>query len=402
MTNNYHDYTDINICIVGLGYVGFTLLKLFMQKYSCIGIDINTERVFEINNLNEEKYHVTSDWNDYIIDNSNVYIVAVPTPTNKNHQSDTSALGNACNSLGTKLKKGDLVIFESTVYPGATEELCIPILEKSSGLILNIDFSIGYSPERINIGDKRHQIHNTPKIITASNSTALGKMYDLYGSVIDAPIVKASSLKAAEAAKMYENVQRDVLIALANQFSDYCRAENIDVHEVTECASTKWNFSNVKPGLVGGHCIGVDPYYLLERASRKGVPLPLVHIARQINESKVEQVAQRILELGEKISGARRTPNIILLGFSYKPNTNDIRNTKVADVVKRLQNQCNLDCYDPLVDPQKVRSSYGFSLCTLECIMDRHYDLSVRMVPHDVLSNIDVDSTIHMDIKDLL
>ena len=394
--------TDINICIVGLGYVGYPLLKLFMQKYNCIGIDINTERVIEIKNSKEVRSYITSDWNDYIIDNCNVYIVAVPTPTNKNHQPETSALKNVCNSLGAKLKKGDLVIFESTVYPGATEELCVPILEKSSGLKLNSDFSVGYSPERINTGDKRHQIHNTPKIITASNSAALDIMYNLYGGVIDAPIVKASSLKAAEAAKMYENVQRDVLIALANQFSDYCRVEGIDVYEVTQCASTKWNFSNVKPGLVGGHCIGVDPYYLLERASTKGIHLPLVETARQINERKAEQVAQRLLEMGKAICGSKRVPYILLLGFSYKPNTNDIRNTKVADVVKRLQGKCNLDCYDPLVDTQIVRSSYGVSLCSKESIIDRHYDLSVMMVPHDVLSNLYIESTVHIDIKDLL
>ena len=402
MTHKKNSHTDINICIVGLGYVGCPLLKLFIQKYNCIGIDTNTERVIEINDSNEAKYYVTSDWNEDIIVNCNVYIVAVPTPTNKVHQPDTSALENVCNNLGSKLKKGDLVIFESTVYPGATEELCIPILEKSSRLKLNRDFSVGYSPERINTGDNKHQIHNTPKIISASNSTALDIMNNLYGSVINAPIVKASTLKAAEAAKMYENVQRDVLIALANQYADYCRIENIDINEVTSIASTKWNFQRIMPGLVGGHCIGVDPYYLLDRACTKGIPLPLVKIARQINETKADQIAQRIIEIGKTICGAQKSPNILLLGFSYKPNTNDIRNTKVADVIKRLQGKCNLDCYDPLVDSQKVRSSYGVSLCTLENIMDHHYDLSVVMVPHEVLSNLDVDSTVQIDIKEIL
>ena len=227
-------------------------------------------------------------------------------------------------------------------------------------------------------------------------------IYDVYSAVLNDNIVKASSIKVAEAAKMYENVQRDVLIALANQYSDYCRAENISITDVTDCASTKWNFAKIYPGLVGGHCIGVDPYYLLERASTKGIPLALVEMARQINETKAEQVAQRLLEMGKTICGGQRFPDILLLGFSYKPNTNDIRNTKVADVVKRLHGKCNLYCYDPLVDSKLVRSNYGISLCSLESIMNHHYDLSVLMVPHEVLSNIDIESTVHIDIKSLL
>lgn len=271
-----------------------------------------------------------------------------------------------------------------------------------SGLIINKDFYVGYSPERINVGDKTHQLQNTPKIVSATDDKVCDVIKGIYESILSAEVHLASSIKVAEAAKMYENVQRDVLIALANQFSDYCRGEGIDVHEVTQCASTKWNFSNVEPGLVGGHCIGVDPYYLLERALTKGIHLPLVEMARHINERKPEQVAQRLLEMCKAICGVQKVPNILLLGFSYKPNTNDIRNTKVADVVKMLQGKCNLDCYDPLVDPNLVFSSYGISLCTLERIKRRHYDLSVLMVPHEVLSNLEIESTLHIDIKDIL
>ncbi len=404
----------INIAVIGLGYVGLPLYCLLSKKYLCKGFDLDTERVQQLregkdahnivpfSNIKEtiRKNSVTTNWND--IKDCNFYIVTVPTPIDDNKHPDTSSLENVCYNIGNQLNKNDIVVFESTVYPGATEDLCVPILENTSGLSYIRDFTVGYSPERINIGDNNHSIENTPKIISATNDITLNVICDVYSAVLKGNIVKASSIKVAEAAKMYENVQRDVLIALANQFSDYCRTEDIDVNEVTQCASTKWNFANVKPGLVGGHCIGVDPYYLLERASKKGVHLQLVEMARQVNERKAEQVAQKILEMGKAICGDQKVPDILLLGFSYKSNTNDIRNTKVADVVKRLQGKCNLDCYDPLVDSKLVFSSYGIYLCTLESIIGRHYDLSVLMVPHKVLSNLDIESTVHIDLKDIL
>lgn len=404
----------INIAVIGLGYVGLPLYCLFSKKYRCKGFDLDTERIQQLregkdahnivtfSNIKEtiRKNLVTTNWDD--IKDCNFYIVTVPTPIDDNKHPDTSSLENVCYNIGNQLNKNDIVVFESTVYPGATEDLCVPILENTSGLSYIKDFTVGYSPERINIGDNNHSIENTPKIISATNSKTLKVIHDVYSAVVKDNIVKASSIKVAEAAKMYENVQRDVLIALANQYSDYCRAEDISITDVTDCASTKWNFARIYPGLVGGHCIGVDPYYLLERASTKGIPLPLVEMARQINERKPGQVAQRLLVMGKAICGANKVPNILLLGFSYKPNTNDIRNTKVADVVKNLQGKCNIDCYDPLVDTQIVRSSYGFSLCTLENIKNRHYDLSIVMVPHEILSNLKIDSTVHVDIKDLL
>ena len=390
---------DRKIAVIGLGHVGFPLFKNLSNKSSCWGVDSDP---IKIGYLKKEwpQLMITSNWDD--IKDCDLYIVAVPTPVDNNNNPDVTPLTGVCKKLAKVIRRDDIIVFESTVYPGATEELCIPIIETNSGLKINVDFYVGYSPERVNVGDKIHQLHNTPKIVSATDDKVGRLIKSIYESILSAEVHLASSIKVAEAAKMYENVQRDVLIALANQFSDYCRVEGIDVYEVTQCASTKWNFSNVMPGLVGGHCIGVDPYYLLDRASKKGISLPLVEIARQINETKAEQVAQRILEMGKAICGIQRIPSILFLGFSYKPNTNDIRNTKVAEVVKWLRNKCNLDCYDPLVDSQQVRSIYDVSLCTLENINNRHYDLSVVMVPHEVLSNLDIESTVHIDIKEIL
>lgn len=391
--------TNRNIAVIGLGYVGFPLFTNLSNKLSCWGVDSDPVKIAHLKK-EYPKLKITSDWPD--VKDCDFYIVAVPTPVDNNNRPDVTPLRVVCGNLAKVINRGDIIVFESTVYPGATEELCIPLLETMSGLKINKDFYVGYSPERINVGDKKHQLQYTPKIVSATDDKVSGLIKGIYESILSAEVHLASSIKVAEAAKMYENVQRDVLIALANQFSDYCREEGIDVQEVTQCASTKWNFSNVKPGLVGGHCIGVDPYYLLERASTKGIHLPLVEMARHINERKPEQVAQRLLEMCKAICGVQKVPNILLLGFSYKPNTNDIRNTKVADVVKRLQGKCNLDCYDPLVDSKLVFSSYGISLCTLESIIGRHYDLSVLMVSHDVLSSLNIESTVHIDIKDLL
>ena len=305
---------DIKIGVIGLGYVGLPVLSLFSQKYDCWGIDNDVLRVEALKSgtdtrkcqSNEELSqalrlsYITSDWSD--LGQCNVYIIAVPTPVDKENLPDITHLEEVCKAVGNILSRNNIVIFESTVYPGTTDEICIPILEKTSGLVVNKDFSVAYSPERINVGDKIHQLDNVPKIVSASNQQALELVADLYGSVINAEVVRASNIKVAEAAKMYENVQRDVLIALANQYSDYCHEEGIDILEVTDCAATKWNFSNVKPGLVGGHCIGVDAYYLLQRSFEKGCNQSLVNTARSINEDKVCQVTDRIVKLASSIN----------------------------------------------------------------------------------------------------
>jgi UDP-N-acetyl-D-galactosamine dehydrogenase len=266
---------------------------------------------------------------------------------------------------------------------------------------VNKDFSVAYSPERINVGDKIHRLDNVPKIVSASNQQTLEFVADLYGSVINAEVVRASNIKVAEAAKMYENVQRDVLIALANQYSDYCREEGIDIQEVTDCAATKWNFSNVKPGLVGGHCIGVDAYYLLQRSSEKGCNQSLVNTARSINEDKVCQVTDRIVKLASSINKELCIQNVLILGFSYKPNTSDIRNTKISDLLISLKQRFGfVDCYDPLVDYIMVEKEYSIKLIDSDSLDINQYDITILAVNHDCFK--DFNSKGLINITDLL
>ena len=376
---------DRYIAVIGLGYVGWPLFTLISSKYKSWGLDANTDKVESILFEQPQYKNVTSSWND--ISKCNTFIVAVPTPINHKQNPDTSSLENVCKELANIIKKGDIVIFESTVFPGATEEICVPLIENGSGLVMNKDFYVGYSPERINVADSAHKLGNTAKIVSGSNEEALHYIANLYESIIDAPVVKASSIKVAEAAKMYENIQRDILIALANEYSDYCNKEGIDIFEVTKCASTKWNFSNVKPGLVGGHCIGVDPYYLLHRAEKLGIKTPLIQCGRLINETKASTVVSKITEY---ISvHLDENPKVLLLGFAYKSNTDDIRNTKVAEVYNRLKSQYSVvECYDPFVNSEVVIKEYGINLFTTMLDIS-HYDLVIRMVNHDIFMNIE-------------
>ena len=376
---------DRYIAVIGLGYVGWPLFTLISSKYKSWGLDANTDKVESILFEQPQYKNVTSSWND--ISKCNTFIVAVPTPINHKQNTDTSSLENVCKELANIIKKGDIVIFESTVFPGATEEICVPLIENGSGLFMNKDFYVGYSPERINVADSAHKLGNTAKIVSGSNEEALHYIANLYESIIDAPVVKASSIKVAEAAKMYENIQRDILIALANEYSDYCNKEGIDIFEVTKCASTKWNFSNVLPGLVGGHCIGVDPYYLLHRAEKLGIKTPLIQCGRLINETKASTVVSKITEY---ISvHLDENPKVLLLGFAYKSNTDDIRNTKVAEVYNRLKSQYSVvECYDPFVNSEVVIKEYGINLFTTMPDIS-HYDLVIRMVNHDIFMNIE-------------
>ena len=373
------------IAVIGLGYVGWPLFTLISSKYKSWGLDANTDKVESILFEQPQYKNVTSSWND--ISKCNTFIVAVPTPINHKQNPDTSSLENVCKELANIIKKGDIVIFESTVFPGATEEICVPLIENGSGLVMNKDFYVGYSPERINVADSTHKLGNTAKIVSGSNEEALYYIANLYESIIDAPVVKASSIRVAEAAKMYENIQRDILIALANEYSDYCNKEGIDIFEVTKCASTKWNFSNVLPGLVGGHCIGVDPYYLLHRAEKLGIKTPLIQCGRLINETKASTVVSKITEY---ISvHLDENPKVLLLGFAYKSNTDDIRNTKVAEVYNRLKSQYSVvECYDPFVNSEVVIKEYGINLFTTMPDIS-HYDLVIRMVNHDIFMKIE-------------
>lgn len=402
---------EINIAVIGLGYVGLPLFCLLSKYFPCIGIDKDTVRVTQLKDGVDyrecENQHnikmalqrslLTSTYSD--LTECNVFFVCIPTGIDENKLPELEPLKNVCKSLGEILKRGDIVIFESTVFPGATEELCIPILEKYSMMKVNEDFSVGYSPERINVGDDCHRIVSTPKIISASNIESLNVMRDIYSTILDAPVIEASSIKIAETAKMYENVQRDVLIALANEYADFCKSEGININEVTECAASKWNFAKVYPVLVGGHCIGVDTYYLMKRAKDKKQSLNLVQTARHINEAESKKVATRIKDYAVFINAQR----ILLLGFSYKANTPDCRNTKVADVYNELKQHCLVvDCFDPLVDTKKVSKDYGISIIHSKEEVQTDYDLVVQLVNHNVFNEMGFADATFIKLKDLL
>ena len=402
---------DIKIGVIGLGYVGLQVLSLFSRKYDCQGLDTDDLRIQQLSSgidkkgclpLSEitkmmKRCTISSIWEN--LSDCNVYIVTVPTPIDEKKMPDTTALEKACISLSQILSPGNIIVFESTVYPGATEELCIPIFESISKMKSNQDFFVGYSPERVNIGDNEHRVENTPKIVSAQNEETLDVICDIYHEVINAEIIKVSSIKTAEAAKMYENVQRDVLIALANQYSEYCRVEGLNIQEVTEYASTKWNFAKVLPGLVGGHCISVDPYYPLYRAKAKNTSLQLIEMARRINETKVEQIAKRIIKYTENKFSNCGNLRILVLGFSYKRNVGDIRNSKIAELIAILSTIFGtIDCYDPLVDAQDVQKTYGLSIiASLDSI--KEYDLAIIAVKHNCIANISYNAktTINLD-----
>lgn len=401
----------INIAIVGLGYVGLPLFCLLSKHFACIGMDEDKIRVTQLkkgidNRECEKQYNIklalqrntlTSIYSD--LAGCNTFIICVPTGIDKQKKPNLEPLKNVCKSLGKILKRGDIVIFESTVFPGATEDVCVPILEEFSAMKVNEDFSVGYSPERINVGDKSHRIESIPKIISASNMNSLSLMNEIYSTALDAPIVKASSIKVAEASKMYENVQRDVLIALANEYADFCKSEGINIGEVTECAASKWNFTKVNPGLVGGHCIGVDTYYLLQRAKEKEQPLALVQTARSINEAEPKKVASRIEVVAQTINAKR----ILLLGFSYKADTPDCRNTKAADVYNELKKHFPIvDCFDPIVDRKEIDKDYGICVIGSKEELPTDYDLVVNMVNHNVFSKMEFADSKLIKLNDLL
>lgn len=407
---------NVRIGVIGLGYIGLPVLHLFSTKFECCGLDRDYLRIRELNNRVDSKGELySSELNDLLlrctisnswdaISDCNFYIITVPTPITEKNIPDTSALEDVCSSLSQIISRGDIIVFESTVYPGATEELCIPILEKGSKLNSNSDFFVGYSPERVNVGDNDHSLTNTPKIVSAQNNETLDVIYNVYNKVFNAGIIKASSIKTAEAAKMYENVQRDVLIALANQYSEYCKTEGLNIKEVTECASTKWNFSKVYPGLVGGHCISVDPYYLLARAKAKAIELQLIEEARHINESKTASVARRIIDFANAFFPNRDSLNVLVLGFSYKKNVGDIRNTKIAELIGILSKSIErIDCYDPLVVPQEVMKTYGLNIIiSQEDISNKDYDIAIIAVKHNCIRDLHYKAKKTIELEDFV
>ncbi|MDC4318136.1 Vi polysaccharide biosynthesis UDP-N-acetylglucosamine C-6 dehydrogenase TviB [Acinetobacter baumannii] len=384
---------QLKIAIIGLGYVGLPLAVEFGKHKPTIGFDINTDRIQELKSGHDHTLEVTSDELKHVhqlsytadiedLKTANFFIVTVPTPIDDFKQPDLTPLVKASQSIAKVLKKGDIVVYESTVYPGATEEVCIPELEKHSGLIFNQDFFVGYSPERINPGDKQRRVTNILKITSGSTPDVADYVDQVYKLIIEAGTHKAPSIKVAEAAKVIENTQRDVNIALINELALIFNKMGIDTEDVLKAAGTKWNFLNFRPGLVGGHCIGVDPYYLTHKAESIGLHPEIILAARRLNDRMGEYVATQLIKEMVKqriqVVGAR----ILILGLSFKENCPDIRNTKIVDMVKALKEyDLDLDIYDPWVDSAEVEGEYGLAPVT-ELKQD-HYDAIVIAVAHD-------------------
>ena len=384
---------NIKIGMIGLGYVGLPLAVEFGRKYPTIGFDINQHRVDELRSGNDHTLEVSSDELaqashlsytaklDDIAD-CNVYIVTVPTPINEHKQPDLTPLQKASETLGKVIKKDDIVIYESTVYPCATEDVCVPILEKTSGLKFNQDFFVGYSPERINPGDKEHRVTNILKVTSGSTPETAEKVDQLYKSIITAGTHKASSIKVAEAAKVIENTQRDVNIALINELALIFNKLGIDTEEVLLAAGTKWNFLPFRPGLVGGHCIGVDPYYLTHKAQAIGYNPEVILSGRRINDSMGAYVVTELIKLMLKKRIQVQDANVLIMGLTFKENCPDIRNTRVVDIVAELETYgVNIDIYDPWVNSEEVVHEYG--LTPIEQPVNGKYDAIILAVAHE-------------------
>jgi UDP-N-acetyl-D-galactosamine dehydrogenase len=411
------------IAIIGLGYVGLPLAVEFAKKYSVIGFDVNINRVIELNNGRDSTLEVedlllqsvlnrgdiglkcTCDYNE--IRNANIYVVTVPTPTDKNNCPDLTPLKKASETIGMVLAKGDIVIYESTVYPGATEEECIPVLERASGLICNENFYCGYSPERINPGDKEHTVSKILKVTSGSTPETARKVDELYKSIITAGTHLAPSIKVAEAAKVIENSQRDINIAFVNELSKIFNLLDIDTQDVLEAAGTKWNFLPFKPGLVGGHCIGVDPYYLAQKAQEVGYHPEIILAGRRLNDGMGAYVAKKFIKELIYADCKIKDSNILVLGITFKENCPDIRNTRVVDILEELEGfGVNIDVYDPWADNQEVIEEYGIKL--RDGLADEKYDGIILAVAHTEFLELDLgklkknDTSIVFDVKAIL
>ena len=386
------------ICVIGQGYVGLPLAVEFGKKFSTTGFDIKEDRISELQNGIDstlecskeelaEARHLNFTCRLEDIADANVYIVTVPTPIDAYKTPNLTPLIKASEMLGKVVKRGDYVIYESTVYPGATEEDCIPLIEKGSGLGLNKDFFAGYSPERINPGDKEHRVTNILKVTSGSNPEAAEFIDQLYASIITAGTHKASTIRVAEAAKVIENTQRDVNIALINELSLIFDKMGIDTLEVLEAAGTKWNFLPFRPGLVGGHCIGVDPYYLTYKAQSIGYHPEIILSGRRINDNMSGHIAEKVLRLMTEKKIQMVDANILVLGLTFKENCPDIRNTKVIDVINELDGfHANIDVYDPWADNDEVKAEYGIEL--VDQLESGHYDAIISCVAHDQIKSM--------------
>jgi UDP-N-acetyl-D-galactosamine dehydrogenase len=389
------------ICIIGLGYVGLPLAHAFSEKYQVVGFDINKPRVAELNTGYDRTLELTEDEVNESISNGmiyttnmddikdcNIYIVTVPTPIDSTNRPDLTPLIKSSQTIGKVLKKDDIVIYESTVYPGVTEEVCVPELEKESGMIFNKDFFCGYSPERINPGDKEHTVTKILKITSGSNPKIADDVDELYKSIITAGTYKASSIKVAEAAKVIENTQRDVNIALINELALIFDTMNISTNDVIEAAATKWNFIKLKPGLVGGHCIGVDPYYLTFKSEELGYKPNLILGARQINNGMGKYIAEKTIKLMIRSGKIIKDSNILVMGLTFKENCPDIRNTKVVDIIKELKDYgAVIDVYEPWID-EKDKGYYNYTFVENPFENTKKYDSIVVAVGHDKFKTI--------------
>ncbi len=385
------------IAVIGLGYVGLPLAVAFGEKYETIGFDINEIRINQLKDYIDITHEVSKEElkkskflkftnNIQDIKNANIFIITVPTPIDEANNPDLNFVINATKIVGSVLKKNDIVVYESTVFPGCTEEVCVPVLEKESGLKFNIDFFCGYSPERINPGDKQHRLKNIVKVVSGSNEETTRKLERLYGSIIEAGIFKASSIKVAEAAKVIENTQRDLNIALINELALIFDKMGINTKEVLNAAATKWNFLRFEPGLVGGHCIGVDPYYLTYKAKLLGYHPEVILAGRRINDNMGKFIAEKTVKLLIKLSKKVKKCSVLIAGFTFKENCTDVRNTKVIDIFNELQDlEIKADIYDPYANKEDSKKYYNVNI--LDKIPDKKFDAIIVAVKHDCFKN---------------
>ena len=413
------------IGIIGLGYVGLPLAVAFSKKYKVVGFDINTTRIKNLNAGHDSTLEVsdqdlqtalnTNDSKGLILTDKasdlavvSFYIVTVPTPIDDNNQPDLTPLVKASETLGAILKSGDIVVYESTVYPGVTEEVCVPILEQRSGLTFNKDFFAGYSPERINPGDKKHTVTQILKVTSGSTPEVAKLIDEVYGSVIDAGTHLAPSIKVAEAAKVIENSQRDINIAFVNELSKIFRLLDIDTQAVLEAAGTKWNFLKFTPGLVGGHCIGVDPYYLAQKAMESGYNPEIILAGRRMNDSMGNYVAQEVIKLMLAKDANIKGGKALVMGITFKENCPDTRNTRVVDVIAALKEyHLEVDVFDPWAKQEQVTAEYGLTVMNKEAELASQYDCIILAVAHDAFKQIDIsklkgEKSVVFDVKSFL
>lgn len=411
---------NTKIAVIGLGYVGLPLARLFSTKFPTVGYDLNKRRVDALMSGHDATLEVddallqeaiangfrcTCNLDD--IKDCNFYVVAVPTPVDKNNRPDLTPLVGASEVVGKVISKGDVVVYESTVYPGVTEEECLPVVEKISGLRFNVDFYAGYSPERINPGDKTHTVEKIKKVTSGSTPEVADYVDSVYNTVLTNGTHKASSIRVAEASKIIENSQRDVNIAFMNELAKIFNAMGIDTNDVIEAASSKWNFIKLSPGLVGGHCISVDPYYLIQKAQVYGVMPHIMSNARRLNDGMGEYVANQTIKLMNKKGVMVKDANVLILGITFKENCPDVRNTKVVDIYTTFaEYTSNITVYDPWANPERVKGEYGIEIAS-ELPADKKYDAIVLAVAHKQFLELDLkqlicDGGVIYDVKSIL